>query len=114
MSDSLRQVLLYLVEKVTRPSTKNKFDMSNKLTASGCGWFLIYAYTVKPCVKQPLSKRPKNCFQYQLKLNAGQKYCRILQLEHSAILSTFIKLRIVMKIFVLSIFEWLFNTGLTV
>ena len=34
--------------------------------------------------------------------------------EHSAILSTFIKLRFVIKIFVLSIFEWLFYTGFSV
>ena len=40
----------------------------------------------------------------------GQKYCRMLQGEHSAILSTFIKLPFVTKIFVLSIFEWPFYT----
>ena len=38
----------------------------------------------------------------------------MLQGEHSAILSTFIKLPIVIKIFALSIFVWLFNTGFTV
>ena len=38
----------------------------------------------------------------------------MLQGEHSAILSTFIKLPLVIKIFVLSIFEWLFYTGSTV
>ena len=37
------------------------------------------ARTVKTCVKQPLSKRPKIGFQDQLLLNAGQKYCRMLQ-----------------------------------
>ena len=68
----------------------------------------------KTCVKQPLSKRLKIGFQDQLLLNAGQKYCRMLQGEHSAILSTFIKLPFVIKIFVLSIFEWLFYTGFTV
>ena len=47
-------------------------------------------------------------------LNAGQKYCRMLQGEHSAILLTFIKLPFVIKIFVLSIFEWPFYTGFTV
>ena len=47
-------------------------------------------------------------------LNAGQKYCRMLQWEHSAILSTFMKLPFVIKIFVLSIFEWPFYTGFTV
>ena len=38
----------------------------------------------------------------------------MLQGEHSAILSTFIKLPFVIKIFVLSIFEWPFYTSLTV
>ena len=65
----------------------------------------------KPCEKQPLSKRLKIGSQDQLLLNAGQKYCRMHQGEHSAILSTFIKLPIVIKIFVLSIFEWPFYTG---
>ena len=39
--------------------------------------------------------------------NAGQKFCRML-------LSTFIKLPSVFKIFDLSIFEWHFYTGFTV
>ena len=38
----------------------------------------------------------------------------MLQGEHSAILSTFIKLPFVIKTFVLSIFEWPFYTGFTV
>ena len=38
----------------------------------------------------------------------------MLQWEHSAILLTFIKLPFVIKIFVLSIFEWLLKTGFTV
>ena len=59
-------------------------------------------------------KRSKIGFQDQLSLNAGQKYCRMLQWEHSAILSTFIKLPFVIKIFVLSIFEWSLKTGFTV
>ena len=67
----------------------------------------------KTCVKRPLSIRPKICFQDQLSLNAGQKYCRMPQGEHSAILLTFIKLPFVFKIFVLSFLEWLFYTGFT-
>ena len=63
----------------------------------------------KTCVKQP-SKRQEIGFLYQLSLNASQKYCRTLQGEHSAILSTFIKLPFVINIFVLSIFEWPFYT----
>ena len=38
----------------------------------------------------------------------------MLQGEHSAILSTFIKLPFVIKIFVLTIFEWQFYSGFTV
>ena len=58
----------------------------------------------KTCVKRPLSKRQKNGFQDWLLLNAGQKYCRMLQREHSAILLTFIRLPIVIKTSILSIF----------
>ena len=63
----------------------------------------------KTCVKRPLSKRPKIGFQDQLLLNAGQKYCIMLQGEHSAILLTFIKLPFVIEIFILSFFEWPFT-----
>ena len=59
-------------------------------------------------------KKTKNGFRDQLLLNAVQKYCRMLQREHSALLSTFIKLAVVIKTFVLSIFEWPFYTGFTV
>ena len=38
----------------------------------------------------------------------------MLKWEHSAILSTFIKLPFVVKIFVLSIIKWPFYTGFTV
>ena len=51
-------------------------------------------------------RRPKYGFQDRLLLNAGQKYCRRLQGEHSAINSTCIKLPFVIKIF-LSIFNML-------
>ena len=64
--------------------------------------------TVKIRVKRPLSKRLKIGFQDQLSLIEGQKYCRMIQGEHSAIVLTLI------KIFVLSIFEWHFYTGFTV
>ena len=65
--------------------------------------FQIYS---KTCIKWPLSKRPKNVLQDRLLLIAGQKYCRIL--------STFIKLPLVIKTFVLSLFECLFYIGFTV
>ena len=56
----------------------------------------------------------KSLFQDQLSHNAGQKYCRMLKKGHSAILSTFIKLPIVIKVFVLSLFKWPFYTGFIV
>ena len=76
--------------------------------------FLCHFMYNNTCLKRLLSKRAKIGFQDQLLLNAGQKYCRMLQAEHSAILSTFIKLPFVIKIFVLSIFEWPLLTGFTV
>ena len=57
-------------------------------------------------------KKTKIGFQDHLPLNADQKYFRILQREHSAILSTFIKLPYVIKIFVLSIFSGRFTQAL--
>ena len=60
-------------------------------------------YTVKHVYKED-----------QLSLNAGQKYCRMLQGEHSAILLTFIKIPFVIKIFVSSYFERLPKTCFTV
>ena len=68
----------------------------------------------KTCVKWPLLKKHKLVFKEQLSLNAGQKYCRMLQGEHSAILSIFIKLPFVITIFILLIFEWPFYTDFTV
>ena len=69
---------------------------------------------VKPALSSHSKRTPKIGFQYRLSLNAGQKYCRMLQGEHSAILSTFIKLPFSIKTFVLSIFKWLLKTGFTV
>ena len=70
--------------------------------------------TVKPVLSGHSKRRLKIGFQDQLSLYAGQNYCRMLQWEHSAILSTFIKLPFVIKPFDLSIFEWLLKTGFTV
>ena len=54
--------------------------------------------------------RPKD----QVSLNAGQKYCRVLEGAHSALLSTFNKLQFVIRTYVLSIFDWPLKTGFTV
>ena len=76
-------------------------------------FYLSIIYQLNLCKTTTLKKTTK-CFQDQLSLNAGQKYVRMLQVEHSAILLTFIKLPFVYKIFVLSIIEWLFYTDSTV
>ena len=68
----------------------------------------------KICLKWPLKKTPKIGFQYLLSLNKDQKYCRMLKGEHSAILSTSIKLPYFIRTLVLSIFKWPLKTGFTV
>ena len=61
--------------------------------------------------KQPLKKKTKHWFS---RLIIAQFSSKLLQREHSAILSAFIKLPFVIKIFVLSICEWPLKTGFTV
>ena len=61
------------------------------------------------CLKLSLKKKTNIGFQDRLSLNAGQKYCGAF-----CNFSTFIKLPIVIRIFVLSIFEWPLKTGFTV
>ena len=62
-------------------------------------------------MQNSLSQKDLKLIQDQLSCNAGQKYCRVG--EHSAKVSTFIKLPFVIKIFVLSIFERPFYTSFT-
>ena len=79
-----------------------------------CLQFLVYNEISKTGLEGPLKKNTKNWFQYRLSLNAGQKYCRMLQGEHSAILWTFIKLPFPINTFVLFVFKWPLKTGFTV
>ena len=79
-----------------------------------CSFKGINTSTVKPVFIDHSKRTQKFGLQYRLSLNAGQKYCRMLQVEHSAILSTFIKLPFVIKIYVLYIFEWPLKTGFTI
>ena len=61
-------------------------------------WAVLFGNTVKPVLSGHSKRRPKIGLQDRLLLNAGQKHCRMLQGEHSAILSTFIKLPFIIKI----------------
>ena len=47
--------------------------------------------TIKPVLTGHSKRKPKFVFQILLSLNAGQKYSRMIQWKHSAILSNFIK-----------------------
>ena len=80
------------------PQKRARKDSVLKMTLKGMQSITVSKRYSKTCVKRPLSQRPKNGFQDQLSPNnAGPKYCRILQGEHSAILSTFIKLSFVIR-----------------
>ena len=90
--------------------TRGYKDNSDLKIHSSANHNMVVIYKIsKTSVKWPLSKRPKIGFQDQLLLNAGQKYCKMLQGEHSAILLTFIKLPFVIKISALSIFSGHFS-----
>ena len=65
-------------------------------------------------IMQPIKEKTKIGFRYRSSLNAGQKYCRMLQGVHFSILSTFMKLPFAIKTFVLSIFEWSLKTDFIV
>ena len=64
--------------------------------------------TVKPVLSGHSKRRPKLGFQNQISLNVGQKYCRMLQREHSAILSIFMKIPFVTKIVFFSFYYFFF------
>ena len=55
------------------------------------------------CIQNLFRRHVAFASALELSLNAGQKYCKMLQGEHSAILLTFIRPPFVIKIFVLSI-----------
>ena len=63
------------------------------------GYFTLIS--VKPVLSRHPKRRPKSGFQDGLLLNAGHRYCRMLQGEHSVVLLTIIKLALVIKILVL-------------
>ena len=70
--------------------------------------------TVKPALSGH-SKRRQNCFfKTDYRLIQVKSIAEFSKGEHSAILSTFIKLPFAIKTFVLSIFEWPFKTWFTV
>ena len=72
---------------------------------------LLYSIT---CLKQQLKMKTKNLFSRPIITQFRSKVLQNAPREHSAIISTCIKLSFVFKTFVLSIFEWPLKTGFTV
>ena len=69
--------------------------------------------TVKPVLSGHLKIRPKLALKTNYRLIQVESIAECSR-EHSAILSTFIMLLSVIKVFVLSNFEWPLKTGFTV
>ena len=65
----------------------------------------------KTCLKRPLKKKTKIGFQDRLSFNADKKYCRTLQESILQYFGPSLSLPFVIKIFVLSIFEWPLKAG---
>ena len=76
--------------------------------------YINYLYTVKPVLNGHSQKDQKLVFKTKYRLMKVKSIAECSPLEHSAILSTFIKLPFIIKTFVLSIFEWPLKTGFTV
>ena len=79
-------------------------------------WLTVVTCTVKPALRHPLKKkkkRPNIGLQDRLLVNAGQKYCRMLQESILQYFRPSLKLQFVFKTLVLSIFEWPLKTGFT-
>ena len=101
-SDQLTEV------KQGQRNKRAKMTLSHSSEFKGVIVHIVYRKTY---VKRPFPKRQKMVFKTNIRLMQVKS---IAEWEHSAILSTFIKLPFVIKICVLSMFEWPFYTGFTV
>ena len=66
------------------------------------------------CLERPLKNKTKMFFKTNYRLMQVKSIAKCSKGEHSAMLSTSINLPFVIKIFVMSIFEWPLKTGFTV
>ena len=102
---------MFLLEKITEPEESAHFSTASvaaewliKYPTNGGRRYLtvfMFAYILilysKTCVKRPLSKRPKLVFKTNYRLMQVKSIAECS--KHSAILSTFTKLPIVVKCF---------------
>ena len=96
LSGRFSQVLLYCV-KVCVAVLLAVFDLLSAL----CAYNPLPSFenTVKPVLSGHSKRTPKQVFNTNYRLMQVKIFCRMLQVGHSAILSTFIKLPFVIKIF---------------
>ena len=78
---------IYILYTVIRKQIKVWKLIEGKIPVnlSGVGLNAVYS---KTCVKRPLKNRQNKDLNNNWLLNEGRKYCRMLHLEHSAILLT--------------------------
>ena len=93
-------------EYMEKPPLNAQADVSKGV--GGLTFNLSLHLQLNPC-KTTTLKKTQNWFPRPI-----IAYCRSKVLQNDAILSTFAKQQFVIKIFVLSIFEWPFYTGFTV
>ena len=103
----IRTAIILVSLCIAQADQDHRFSLDKEMSAEtereeNMELYLTYS---KTCLKRPLKKVTIIVFEDRLTLNAGQKYCRMLQWEHFAILSTFIKLPFVVKTFILSILQ---------
>ena len=68
----------------------------------------------RTCLKRPLKKKTKIGFLDQVSLNAGQKYCRMLQERILQYFRPSLSYHLSLRPFVLSFSGWPLRTGFTV
>ena len=93
-----RLVCAFVVRNPPVFSRRGPYDLGHEilvLIAKAQGKALenlhIHVLYSKTCVKWPLKNRQNKDLNDKWKLNEGRKFCRMLPLEHSAILLTCIK-----------------------
>ena len=74
--DSFREFRRLCADIAEENTYTGKTAIVTKFITKGSSAGMLYS---KTCLKRPLPKRPQIGFQDQLLLNAGQKYCRMLQ-----------------------------------
>ena len=118
LKSSVFEILKHLLQsgikkeqQLVFPSLYKKTEYDRVDFSINLGWSIVYSIT---CLKPPLKKLLNIGFQDRLLLNAGQKYCRMLQesiLQYfRPSLSYHISLRPLFCLF----FEWPLKTGFTV